>query len=182
MSDDSLSNEDKALFRAAIGQVKPLKTSKLVPNKPSKPNSPLRKSPLIKNTPEPSTRFLSDFTVEEVSSNTVLSYCQSSLPKSRLQDLIRGRIPWKAKLDLHGFRVDEVGPQLSAFIEHHYTIGTRSILIIHGRGGHNNAPPILKNRINRYLPQFDEVLAFHSALPKDGGLGAVYVLLKRQRD
>ncbi|WBV64625.1 hypothetical protein PGH43_02935 [Legionella pneumophila 130b] len=25
-------------------------------------------------------------------------------------------------------------------------------------------------------------MAFHSALPKDGGLGAVYVLLKRNRE
>lgn len=40
--------------------------------------------------------------------------------------------------------------------------------------------PCNKNLLNRWLPQMNEVIAFHSALPKDGGSGAIYVLLKRK--
>jgi DNA-nicking Smr family endonuclease len=56
----------------------------------------------------------------------------------------------------------------------------RCVLIIHGKGGQQGTPPVIKNLVNRWLPQINEVLAFYSALPKDGGSGAVYVLLKKQ--
>jgi DNA-nicking Smr family endonuclease len=39
--------------------------------------------------------------------------------------------------------------------------------------------PVLKGKVNHWLQQRDEVLAFCSARPVDGGTGAVYVLLKR---
>jgi len=56
------------------------------------------------------------------------------------------------------------------------------MLLIHGKGGYEGAPPVIKNLISRWLPQFDEILAFHSAKAKDGGHGAVYVLLKRNKE
>ncbi|MEE9156926.1 MAG: Smr/MutS family protein, partial [Gammaproteobacteria bacterium] len=40
--------------------------------------------------------------------------------------------------------------------------------------------PVLKNKLNNWLRQRDEVLAFCSTRPVDGGTGAVYVLLKRR--
>ncbi|HET8706021.1 MAG TPA: Smr/MutS family protein, partial [Pseudomonadales bacterium] len=42
--------------------------------------------------------------------------------------------------------------------------------------------PILKSSVNHWLRQLPQVLAFCSAQPKDGGLGAVYVLVKLQRN
>jgi len=38
---------------------------------------------------------------------------------------------------------------------------------------------VIKNKVNSWLRQHQDVLAFHSAMPKDGGNGAVYVLLKK---
>jgi len=64
------------------------------------------------------------------------------------------------------------------FISQSYMAGFRCVLIIHGKGGVQNEISILKSHVNHWLKQFTEILAFHSALPKDGGRGAVYVLLK----
>jgi DNA-nicking Smr family endonuclease len=56
------------------------------------------------------------------------------------------------------------------------------VRIIHGKGyGSNNQGPIIKPLVNKWLQQRNEILAFCSARPNDGGTGAVYVLLKTLR-
>lgn len=53
------------------------------------------------------------------------------------------------------------------------------VKIVHGKGAHTGQT-LLKTYVNGWLPQLPDVLAFVSALPRDGGAGAVYVLLRRQ--
>ncbi len=51
---------------------------------------------------------------------------------------------------------------------------------MHGKGhGSLHKLPVLKTKVQGWLRQRDEVLAFCSARPVDGGTGAVYVLLKK---
>ena len=51
--------------------------------------------------------------------------------------------------------------------------------IVHGKGLSSPGKiPVLKPRVNHWLAQRDEVLAFVSTPPRDGGTGAIYVLLK----
>ena len=83
---------------------------------------------------------------------------------------------------MHGLTTEAARDALYKFIKTQTENHKRCLLIIHGKGGHEGAPPVVKNLVNRWLPQFDTVLAFHSAQPKDGGHGAVYVLLKRNRE
>ena len=105
-----------------------------------------------------------------------------SIPSKQFRALKNGLIPWEGKLDLHGVTTETAREALSQFIQNQTQQHKRCLLIVHGKGEHRQGtPPVIKNMINRWLPQFDEVLAFHSALPKDGGHGAVYVLIKRNR-
>ncbi|RUR09281.1 Smr/MutS family protein [Legionella sp. km772] len=186
MTDDSLSDEDKALFREQMRSVKPLKKSVLknqdkAPSvKPLKPISPKeRKYPAVK--PEKN-YFLSDYISEPVQSHSVLSYAQASLPSKRFKALRNGQIPWEARLDLHGLQAEKAKDALCHFISTQLAQNRRCLLIIHGKGGQEGAAPVIKNLVNRWLPQMEEVLAFHSALAKDGGYGALYVLLKKYQD
>ncbi len=185
MADDFLSDEDKALFRDHMRSVKPL--NKQTPRVHSKAAPPevVKKStnPPIANRAigHQKEYHLSDFIAETVLSNTILSYCQPSVPSKRFKALKNGQIPWEARLDLHGLRTETARESLRNFIQTQVNNSRRCLLIIHGKGGHEGAPPVIKNLINRWLPQFDEVLAFHSAQAKDGGHGAVYVLLKRNK-
>ncbi|RUM77150.1 MAG: hypothetical protein DSZ13_02225, partial [Candidatus Thioglobus sp.] len=54
------------------------------------------------------------------------------------------------------------------------------IQIIHGKGYHSeNGMSILKTQVVSFLSQHPQVLAFNSCPDKDGGTGAVFVLLKQ---
>lgn len=181
MADDSISDEDKALFREHMRAVKPLheKTKRVNSPAPSPPAPPkkINKQVEIKK----HEYYLSDYINDTVLSDTVLSYCNPGIPSKRFRELRHGRIPWEARLDLHGLKADDARQSLCRFIQAQAQNNKRCLLIIHGKGGHQGAPPVIKNLVNRWLPQLDEVLAFHSAQAKDGGHGAVYVLLKRNR-
>jgi DNA-nicking Smr family endonuclease len=79
----------------------------------------------------------------------------------------------------------EARPAVEAFLTHAYQDGKRCVLIIHGRG-HNSKDqiPVLKSRLASWLARGQRarlILAFVSARPCDGGAGALYVLLRRQR-
>jgi len=94
------------------------------------------------------------------------------------QDLRRGYIEPEDSLDLHGLRVVEARAELLRFLAHAQRHRMRVVHIIHGKGfGSEARQPILKQKVNQWLPQLDEVLAFCSAPRFDGGTGAVYVLL-----
>jgi DNA-nicking Smr family endonuclease len=209
MANNFLSDKDKALFRKAMDTVKPLpKSNKAKISLPKKDipsvNSQTTKVPKTSSHPfsskDESSELLipcfqnegskekihydyplSDYYREEVQADTLLSFSQPSVPKKRLAELKNGKIPWQARLDLHGQNVDLARLSLIHFIEQQIALTRRCLLIIHGKGNHQGKIPILKNLVNCWLPQLPQVLAFHSALPRDGGSGALYVLLRRQR-
>ena len=58
--------------------------------------------------------------------------------------------------------------------------GYGCVRIIHGKGLHGDSgAPVLKNLVDRLLRQRADVLAFHSRRRRQGGTGAVLVLLAR---
>ena len=82
-------------------------------------------------------------------------------------------------LDLHGLRVDDAREALGEFIRHAHKIGLRCVRVVHGKGlGSPGKSPVLKGRVQRWLVQKNEVLAFVQARPMDGGAGALVVLLQ----
>ena len=69
---------------------------------------------------------------------------------------------------------------LTAFLARCTNSGIRCARIIHGKGqGSKDGKPVIKNTINQWLRQRDEILAFCAARPADGGTGAMYVLIKK---
>lgn len=94
-----------------------------------------------------------------------------------------GHLGWDAGLDLHGFSTDHAREELYQFMQSCQRQGLRSLIIIHGKAyTEPGKPALLKTYVTDWLRQMDSVLAFCSAQPQDGGSGALYVLLKRQRD
>lgn len=83
-------------------------------------------------------------------------------------------------LDLHGSTGDEVNEELNRFLSEAIRKGWRCVKIIHGRGLRSVKGPVLKDAVARRLAGHyrNKVIAFVSARQCDGGLGAVYVLLK----
>lgn len=91
----------------------------------------------------------------------------------------------EAHLDLHGYTVDHAHIALIEFIKKNYFEGKRCLLIIPGRG--KNSPMgrgILRESLKSWItkdPLKRVVLAFSTALPKHGGSGAVYILLRKYK-
>jgi len=85
-----------------------------------------------------------------------------------------------AQIVLHGMTVAEAKPRLSEFIESCARDGKLCVRVVHGKGlGSGNRGPVLKQKVNRWLRQWDAVLAFVSTRQVHGGTGAVYVLLRQ---
>lgn len=167
---NKISDEDKKLFREAMEELKREETVKSqIKTQLTKANSSWKYQ-------------LSDAYYDEVGPETILSFCASGLPKRRFQELKLGQIPWESKLDLHGVRYEDAADALCHSIEYASLLHQRMVLIIHGKGGKSGNKPILKNYVNHWLKQLPQVLAFHSAIPRDGGAGALYVLLRKNPD
>ncbi len=99
--------------------------------------------------------------------------------------LRHGDFSWQAYLDLHGMVATEAHAAVDRFLHEAFRNGLRCVLLVHGRG-HNSKDhtPVLKERLKTWLAHgrlARIVLAFTTARPVDGGAGALYVLLRRQR-
>jgi len=102
-----------------------------------------------------------------------------------LRRLRRGEFACQGHLDLHGLTREEARVDVEAFVRAAYLAGKRCVLIIHGRGlNSKDQIPVLKSALTSWLARGglgQQVLAFASARPCDGGAGALYVLLRRRR-
>ncbi|GIX21620.1 MAG: hypothetical protein KatS3mg121_0403 [Gammaproteobacteria bacterium] len=95
-----------------------------------------------------------------------------------LRKLRGGRYRIGAELDLHGLRAGEARAALAEFLREARGRGTRCVRIVHGKGrGSGRRGPVLKPLVTDYLARREDVLAFCTARPNDGGSGALYVLL-----
>jgi DNA-nicking Smr family endonuclease len=104
----------------------------------------------------------------------------AGLDRASAERLKRGRTPVEARLDLHGMTQDEAHRALSGFVAMSRAAGRRCVLVITGHGRMGGG--ILKAAVPRWLGEPGErrhVLAITPAQPRDGGAGALYVLLRR---
>jgi DNA-nicking Smr family endonuclease len=166
-------------FQRSIGPVKKLHHDKTVPVRQPPPPRP-------RTTVEPekydSFDHLSDSIADEpVSAGDSLFFARPGLQQRQLQRLRRGQLAVGAELDLHGMTAAEARKALGEFIALCLDQHIRSVHIIHGKGYGAGKAPVLKNRLNAWLRQHHDVLAFSSAQLRDGGTGALYVLLRSQR-
>jgi len=101
------------------------------------------------------------------------------------RQLKAGRFSPEAHLDLHGLNSEQAHQMLLVFIREQYFQGKRCVLLIPGRG--INSPggvPVLKEELKSWLtrdPLKRVVLAFCTALPRHGGVGALYMLMRQKR-
>jgi DNA-nicking Smr family endonuclease len=165
---------DVALFRAAMDGVKPLRPSNRRAPEPAPKRKPRR---VANDEAAPAPLHIDD--VAPVESGDVIEYARSGVPPNTLRRMRRGRVAIQATLDLHGLTGAGAQQALRHFLDHCISLGYRQLRIVHGKGrGIKGTPPVIKSIVNHWLREQPAVLAFCSAPPQDGGVGAVYVLLK----
>ena len=173
--------DDEALFKKSMHGVKKMDTSniaKIEKDKKKKLDSQtLAKRASAIGPMQTDNAELSDTQamLNPVASQATLSYRIATLQHKVFEDLKAGNLRWFEAVDLHGCTVEDARMAVLQIIQMAKDENQNVIKIVHGKG----PEAILKTYVNGWLRQHRDVLAFVSAPEKQGGTGAVLVLLKR---
>jgi DNA-nicking Smr family endonuclease len=162
-----------AEFRAAVGPVRPLRGGQSGP-----PPEPARPAPRRRKPTPPPPAVLAALPVIEPGATVRMA--QPGVPRRALRRLDGELFEAEAQLDLHGLTATQGNAALQAFIADCLATGCERVRIIHGKGQRaGQGLPVLKPLVIESLKGHPAVLALRSAGPRDGGSGAVRVLLRR---
>ncbi|HJV70614.1 Smr/MutS family protein [Ideonella sp.] len=169
---------ERHAFAHAVGPVKPVRSA---------PKAASTRPPPA---PEPRQRALDEqAALREALSDEVdiesllltddgLSFRRPDIGVDVLNKLRRGQWAIQGQIDLHGLRRDEAREALAGFIRQAHQQGRRCVRVVHGKGhGSPGKAPVLKAKVQRWLAQRREVIAFAQAPGPQGGAGALVVLL-----
>jgi len=174
---DSDDNDD-SLFRNAMGAVRRMRQDKIGPHRQRLKPVPRQRQRDEQQVLLDSLAPLSDLADIEVGDELLFS--RNGVQNSVMRKLRRGQYRIEAELDLHRLTAVQAREALQGFILECRRRQLRCVRIIHGKGlGSRDQRPVLKGRVDQWLRQWDDVLAFTSARPCDGGSGATYVLLRK---
>jgi DNA-nicking Smr family endonuclease len=162
MNNNKLSNYDLQLWKQIT------KTTIKIPNKSINKTNYIKED--IKKYNKPI-----DLTQKEIT--------KFGLNKSTERKLKNGNFEIDAKIDLHGLRVIEAEKLLYSFLLNQYSKNNRNILVVSGKGLMGKG--VIRSNIRNWFK--GEVLSkiiyvFNSAAPKDGGEGAFYVKLRKNKN
>ena len=175
-------NAEKELFSRAIGPVKALPSKHLPGHKAHLPPAQPAPIPVQHQRDELAVmrEAISDeFDVETLlDTDEALSFRRPGMGPDVVRKLRRGGWSIQRQLDLHGLRREDARDTLAAFIREAHKAGMRCVRVVHGKGlGSPGKTPVLKGRVQSWLIQKQEVIAFVQARPAEGGAGALVVLL-----
>ncbi len=184
------STDDADLWRRVTGDVKPIPKSTadaLPPGRdPAAPATPAKAaSPRCKaktpchaetkeKTPAPCRRIAPELGHGDA----------PGVDRRTADNLRKGRTEIEARIDLHGMTQAEAHRALTSFIVGQHEAGRRCVLVVTGKGTWREGGGVLREAVPRWLNGPDlrpRLLSFTHAQRKDGGEGALYILLKRIR-
>lgn len=111
-----------------------------------------------------------------------VAFARGGVQKAVVRKLKRGDCRPAAVLDLHGHTAAEAEDAIDRFLARAGGRGLTEVLVIHGKGLRSGpVGGVLRGVTCERLKRHPAVLAFCSAQPRDGGSGAMYVLLRAGR-
>lgn len=173
--------DDQALFAQAMHGVTPLQHNPSVSHRQktnSKDPNTLFRRASAEGAEQVQSAKLSDMQalLNPVSAESFLSYKNPTLQNKVFEQLKQGRLRWYDAVDLHGASIDDAREAVLLLINNAKQNGETVVKIVHGKG----TDALLKTYVNGWLRQISDVMAFVSAPAKDGGNGAVLVLIKKK--
>ena len=179
--DDKITEEELQFFRDEVSDIRPLVTEKRIETVKKPPSlRPIRNHHAHDLEEQSGLEMMSDpVDLQDAVVEDVLFFARSGIQQKVQKKLRRGEFPVEDELDLHGYTVIEAKIAIQDFISECKRRKIRYARIIHGKGYRSEQKiPILKTHVAYWLPQHKDVMAYSSALPNDGGTGALYVILK----
>jgi DNA-nicking Smr family endonuclease len=177
-----LTVDEDVQFSEAMAGVKPLKVAVRADIKTTISQSPgvaERRASAIA-TPAIDSNYLSEeHAPPPVGAYDVIGFVRPGVQHGVYGKLRRGRYQPDALLDLHRMTVAQARVEVWGFLREAFACQMRTVMILHGKGDRSPRGPVLKSFVAQWLKHIPEVLAYHSAQPRHGGAGALYVLLKK---
>jgi len=172
--------DDMTLFHKEMSKVEPIEQEAIHRKITSIEPEPLQQKSADEYSID--SLYSEEFELKTVGNEELLSFQRSGVQDRLFNQLRAGQLALDAELDLHGMTIPVAHQQLAEFIHQCRLERIRCVRIIHGKGwGSKDNQPVLKTKINAWLQQEDNVLAFCSTPIEAGGAGAVFVLLRRQQ-
>ena len=172
------SAEESDLFRRTIGPVKPVAGERRRPERPKHPAAKVE-PPAAKPVPRPA-----PVPAPAARPRPAPALGRfADLDKRTAERFRRGEMPIDGRLDLHGLTQAEAHRRLESFVGRAAVAGRRMLLVITGKGAAGAG--VLRDATPRWLAEpalRPHVLAIAHAQPRHGGSGALYVLLRKQRE
>ena len=109
----------------------------------------------------------------------VLEWKQDGVQHAVFSKLRRGGYALEYELDLHQKTVKEAQQAVFQLFQKARTKNWRCVLISHGKGERSTTPGRLKSYVARWLIDHPDVIAYCSAQRNRGGVGSVYVLIRK---
>jgi len=169
---------ERNLFTRAVGKVAPIANQERVWSPPQRPST----RPLQQDLDDEAVMHESMSDEFDISTlldvDDQLSFRRPGIGTDVTRKLRKGEWSIQGQIDLHGLRSDEARNAMGQFIRDAKRMGWRCVRVVHGKGLRSpGKEPVLKSKVQRWLVQKNEVLAFVQAKPSDGGGGALLVLL-----
>ena len=178
-------HDDNALFRTELAGVKrlPVAEQVAVNNQPELDAAAIEARRLAAITDsQHDSNFLNTVEPLLVEPYADIHFRHDGVQLGVYQALRLGKYECRYVLDLHRRTVEQARNDVYHFILDAVLRQQRCVLILHGRGVRAAVPALLKSFVNVWLRELPDVLAFHTAQKRDGGSGAVYVLLKKDEE
>jgi DNA-nicking Smr family endonuclease len=170
---------EKNLFVRAAGAVQPIRAPHRVWLAPDQP------APIPVQQQLDEQRVLQEAISDEFDATTLLdiddalSFRRPGIGTDVTRKLRKGDWSIQGEIDLHGLRREDAREALAGFVREALRRGWRCVRVVHGKGlGSPGKTPVLKGKVQGWLIQKTEVLAFVQARADEGGAGALVVLLK----
>ena len=172
---DALTNDEKDLFKQAIGKVSPIVQDKIMPIKKSLENQSLKVAKAKANTKnkQDAEFYFSDEFEPNLNQQGPMKYVREDVDSFEAKNLRRGQYAPDLILDLHGLDQQAAKLEIAALLYACKKEHAKCVCIVHGLGSR-----VLKNKVPHWLVQHPDVMAFHQAPLEWGGNGALLVLVE----
>lgn len=168
-------SNDKQIFSAFIGKVKPIINDKVhLIKSGNKSNTSLKNDQGDNKANKAIAEFhFSDEFEPDLNKQGPMKYVREGVDSFEVKNLRRGHYRPDLILDLHGLDQHQAKKELAALLFACQKEHAQCICVVHGIGSR-----ILKNKVPHWLVQHPDVMAFHQAPLEWGGNGALLALIE----
>lgn len=172
-------DDDRALFRDALGDVLPLNSEPRAPVPRRRPAA--RALQRERDEAAVMDELLDhDWDPAEPETGEELNWARAGVQRRVVQRLRRGQYSVQDSIDLHHMNATTARRVLLEFLDQALGRGLSCVRVVHGKGLRSHGGPKLKPMAAGLLRRHPAVVAYASCRPVDGGTGATQVLLRAQ--